>query len=1209
VISSPRFNQASRGTVFVTGAWKQIFRTVLKETRSVLFRLFFVSASISQSAIAAVINDTNSLAMPAIGDHGLRIISPTVLELTLINTKAKFPARVSTWDFVNDQFVATLPATSQFSVTANGATIGVQSVGFKRRPLYAPEKEGDLRIGNHLYLKLASAIPEGATVEVKNPSSTYWPASMQFAARDDAFRYSPAIHVNQVGYMPNYPKKAMVGYYLGSLGELSVPASAGFYILDAKSKGVMFQAALKSRLDVGFSATPKPYQQVFEADFTAFTTPGEYVLHVPGLGVSFPFRINDGITANFARTFALGLFNQRCGGANRMPHTRHTHEACHTASVDVPTMDPTFSKVQEFLNTVSEDYRSGDFGNRHVAQRLNNVAASLYPFQRQGKINTSGGHHDAGDYSKYTINSAGLIHFLVFAADSFPGVGALDNLGLPESGDGKSDILQEAKWEADFLAKLQDTDGGFYFLVYPKDQRYENRVLPENGAPQVVWPKTTAVTAAAVAALAEAGSSPLMKAQFPAEAAIYLQKAQVGWNFLMNAIGRYGKDGSYQKITHYGHQFLHDDELAWAAAALFAATGDSKYEQKLFEFLPNPNDPNTRRWTWWKLFEGYGCAIRTYAFAARSGRLPESRLNLSYLDKCESEIIVAGDDHTRFSRQSSYGTSFPSENKSQGNAGWYFSSERAFDVTVAFQLSAKQEYVEAVVANFNYEAGSNPLNMTFITGIGSKRQRDIVNQYAWNDHRILPPSGIPLGNIQQTGYGYLETYTKPVPFWQNGVLKTNWVNSLPDLSYPADGTFTSQYAFYDRWTDMINTTAEFVVMDQARSVASLAFWMAQGSKKSQPWIPVAGQIVGTTAPIQADAPASLTLTAPGIDLSEAQVTWEIRHQEPMLGNPVRFAPKFAGEHWVEAEAVLPDGRRILAKSNFTASTSANTPPNSYQSAPLPVGSDMVALYHLDGNTADATGRRPALALRGNARVESSNLGWMANRTGGALRFLDLGDQATVQIPTAALGVTSQTIAIVLEAMIYVNEFKGFDRDVATMMSLEETWNSYLKLIEDKYAGPIIKGGTTLFYTKPELTAALKAKTWNHLSISITRAGYVVRMNGQIITNVPSGDLSNWGRTQNVSLTLGNFDGWIDEVVVRSVNQVNANSATLTPLGASSNGFRMRITGQAGGSYVVQASQDSKSWSNVGTVQLSTSTGEFTDTSKTPGLRLYRAYKQ
>jgi hypothetical protein len=221
--------------------------------------------------------------------------------------------------------------------------------------------------------------------------------------------------------------------------------------------------------------------------------------------------------------------------------------------------------------------------------------------------------------------------------DAFPGVKDLDNMGIPESGDGKSDVLQEAKWEADFLAKLQDTDGGFYFLVYPKNRQYEDTVTltgTDLGDAQVVFPKTTAVTAAAVGALAEAGSSPTMKAQFPTEAANYLAKAKLGWQFLQKAIAAHGRDGSYQKITHYGNQFGHNDELAWAAAALYAATGDSQYSSDLYAHF-NPADPNTVLWGWWRCFEAYGCAMRTYAFAARTGRLQQSQLDPTFLAKCE----------------------------------------------------------------------------------------------------------------------------------------------------------------------------------------------------------------------------------------------------------------------------------------------------------------------------------------------------------------------------------------------------------------------------------------------------------------------------------------------------------------------------------------------------------------------------------------------
>ncbi|HEV8543027.1 MAG TPA: glycoside hydrolase family 9 protein, partial [Verrucomicrobiae bacterium] len=687
-----------------------------------------------QISAQQLITDVNPLALPEIGSYGLRVLSPNVLELTLITTKQPDPARVSAWDFVDGNFNATLPPVSEFAVTVNNQMVSVTAVGFKRRVLSAPEKPGDLRIASEIYLTLGASIADGQSVEVKNPSSTLWKDPVKYVATKDALRLSPVLHVSQLGYMPSYPKKAMVGYYLGSLGELPIPTEVGFQLIDSQTGATVYHGKLTLRADVGFSYAPLPYQEVYQADFTAFSTPGEYRLVVPGLGESFPFRIDDGVTAGFARTFALGLFNQRCGSGNYLPFTRHTHDPCHIAPAQIPTMDAEFSEVQDVLRLVTGDYLDETL---QTAPSLENVAASLYPFVNHGTVDVSGGHHDAGDYSKYTINSAGLTHFLVFAADSFPGVGSLDNLGTPESGDGKSDILEEAKWEADFLAKMQDADGGFYFLVYPKDRRYENNVLPDHGDPQVVFPKTTSVTAAAVAALAEAGSSPLMKAQFPTEAANYLRKAQLGWTFLMNAIAKYGKLGAYQKITHYGNEWGHDDELAWAAAALYAATGDAQYQSKLFEFFPDPNDVSTRRWTWWRLFEGYGCAVRTYAFAARSGRLPASKLDQSYLGKCEAEIIATGDDHVRFSQESAYGTSFPDTTKEYRSPGWYFSSERAFDVTVAYQVTPRPEYLETVMANCNYEAGVNPLNMTYITGIGFKREREIVSQYAWNDQRIL----------------------------------------------------------------------------------------------------------------------------------------------------------------------------------------------------------------------------------------------------------------------------------------------------------------------------------------------------------------------------------------------------------------------------------------------------------------------------------------
>src|SRR4051812_3487633 len=679
--------------------------------------------------------DLPSLALPAVGSHEVRIIAPALLELTLISSKPPDPAPPSMWDFVDHDGKLHLPDSTAFQVTSEGKQIEVITVGFKRRVVYAPLKKRDLRIGNQLYLHLAKPIQEGKTVKVKNPDGKLWPQDWEWAANCDANRWSPAIHVNQTGYAPDLPKKAMIGIYLGSMGEMDTQSILGspgaavrFSVVQIPGGKKAFEGALTPRAEKGWNFAC--YEKVLEADFSQVQAAGEYVLQVNAMGRSFPFRIDPGSSACFARTYALGLYHQRCGGPDELPFTRFTHAACHTAPAEIPNLQ--FTNAQFLIAQSTSDWTNTP---KHVAPRLENTSRSLYPFKREGTVDVSGGHHDAGDYSKYTINSAALVHFIVFAADNFPGAGALDNLGLPESGDGKSDLLQEAKWEADFLAKMQDLDGGFYFLVYPRNRRYENNVPPDKGDKQIVWPKNTAVSAAASAALAQCASSPLFRKQFPTEAASYLEKAKKGWAFLEKAIEEHGNEGAYQKLTHYGNQFGHDDEMTWAACELFLATGDSKYHLQLKQML---NPAKTRKWGWWRLYEAYGCAVRSYAFGARSGRVKAADLDLRLIRQCEDEVAAAADDQLRRSRESAYGVSFPSETKRTRSAGWFFPADCEFDLAAGMQLDfpslkdPRKEYLEAIVANLNYEAGCNPVNVSYITGLGWKRPHEIVNQWSQN---------------------------------------------------------------------------------------------------------------------------------------------------------------------------------------------------------------------------------------------------------------------------------------------------------------------------------------------------------------------------------------------------------------------------------------------------------------------------------------------
>ena len=1062
--------------------------------------------------------DENFLRMPAIGDYQLRVLSSNVVELMMVTRKDPDPAPLTAWNFIDATGAGSLPPTSSFTVSANGSALPVTAVGFKRRVLYAPLRTRDLRVANWLSLQLGAGIPAGAVVTVQNPGGALWGGGVNFTATNSTLRYSPAIHVNQAGYVANFSKKAMVGQYLGTLGEMAIPSSAGFQLVNAASGAVAFSGSLIRRPDVGYSYTPTPYQQVFEADFTSFNTPGEYKLVVPGLGASFPFFIDEGMAATYARTYALGIYHQRCGTDNVRPYTRHTHGPCHTNLVMIPSSP---GPEQDFVNYVLNGESAGA---THPAPRMVNVGASLYPFVNTAPFDARGGHHDAGDYSKYTTSVSLFTHNLIFAVDSLPGVKDLDNLGIPESGDGISDIMQEAKWEADYLAKLQDADGGFYFIVYPRARQYELDVTPDHGDLQLVLPKNTSATAAAVGALADMASSPTFKATYPAAASNYLAKAVKGWQFLQTAIARYGKDGAYQMVTFSGNVFGHDDELAWAAAALYNATGDPAYNTALRSYMPNPNSQSLRRWDWWSMFGGYGCATRDYGFAVRSGKLTTGQIDPAYLALCEAEIRFAGSNSVDWSAKMAYGSSFTDESKGIRVAGWFFSGEWTLDPAAAWVIdpsaSMKQLYLDCILKNYNYEMGCNPVNVTYLTGLGSKRQREIVHQYALNDYRVLPPGGIPLGNIQAQ-YDYLQNYK----------------GELAAISYPGDdGQQGAPYAYYDRWADTFNVSTEFVVSQTAKTLPAAAMLMAMTAVKTQAWNSSVAMIVNLPATAVSTQAVTPSLVAPGIsaaDLAKARIVWEAREQEPFIGPSYTFKPLHAGVQWVEAEAQLPDGRRLVALTNYTAIQLSTNTIEQYQTIPLGQNTNVVAWYKFDGTFADATGREPNLVPAGTAAIDGGSFVWPSRTNGAALRVTDLPDGVTVSLPNGDLSSTASS-ALSIEAMFYVNKQVAYGRGNADLFVLSKNWSAELALRHNIWtAGPAVSGGGTVIADNVTLGNYLKPGQWQHLKIRLDRTSYTLALDGVTVATVASGDLANWGGGGTAAFRIGSFDGWVDEIVVKN----------------------------------------------------------------------------
>jgi hypothetical protein len=141
---------------------------------------------------------------------------------------------------------------------------------------------------------------------------------------------------------------------------------------------------------------------------------------------------------------------------------------------------------------------------------------------------------------------------------------------------------------------------------------------------------------------------------------------------------------------------------------------------------------------------------------------------------------------------------------------------------------------------------------------------------------------------------------------------------LDALSFPADSNDTAPYPIYDRWGDSFNLSQEFVIPNQARSLAYLSWMMGRSPLKNQAWKAAPGSIAGLSERARVGEKLTVTMSAPGVDLSRARIVWEARDQEPAFGKTFSFTQKNSGAQWLEAEAQLPDGRRVFAVTNFVA---------------------------------------------------------------------------------------------------------------------------------------------------------------------------------------------------------------------------------------------------------------------------------------------------
>ena len=621
-----------------------------------------------------------------------------------------------------------------------------------------------------IFLRLPVALTAGKTYQLEIAPAVARTGALSFVF--DGAAPNPALHVNQVAYRPGDAKVAYLSAWTGAHAVL-FDSAPKFEVIDEEHGKPAFSGPV--RLEVPAEQERWSRSNVYALDFSALGAEGRFHLHVPGVGRSFSFRIEAAAYNHVAYTLVRGLALQRDGDHGLTAAVTHWHRP--PAHLDDAV-----------------DQRTG------------------------ARVDLTGGHMDAGDRGKYPWDAADAAAALVLAIDLFPReVQALgESLQLANSHNGVPDLIDEAAWELDWLAKVVQNpagDGAVAFYLRPRDGGYEQGA-PLEGAPgRVYFDKThgpnRAETLYAAGALAMAASSPQFQKYLPEKCKLYRRAALRAFAAfeLHEDDEDYWRDAGWYDSPAKPHKW--SDELLVASAALLRLTGEPKYAAWVRESFPQ--DPlATKQWGWkvdvpWLI----GYALIARLDDPRIGVLPERAVQAVL----KLGDAVFGDGRVRY--DAPFGAPLPWPVNQR--VGWYFTaSASAFPLMVAYGITGETHYREALVRDWNWILGANPLSRTFVSGLGDPQRspRWMVHEIAqvmWSRFR----RGLP-GGWSEPPPGLLSADLQAGRF--SAFLKDNTNGPRRELKFPAhDAAYPALYRYQDAWT----VENEATINRQARAAVSV----------------------------------------------------------------------------------------------------------------------------------------------------------------------------------------------------------------------------------------------------------------------------------------------------------------------------------------------------------------------------------------------------
>jgi len=484
------------------------------------------------------------------------------------------------------------------------------------------------------------------------------------------------IRYNQVGYYPTAVKEFVVADH----------DAASFLILDEEGN-LAHEGSLVEKGSWEASG-----ETVMTGDFTQISKPGTYTIQLNTGRVTAPFEINKGVLGPALDASIKSFYFQRASMAIEEQYGGAWHRAAGHPD-DQCLYHPSSGKTE-------------------------------------GTRNSPGGWYDAGDYGKYVVNAAISAGQMLNLLEMLPEANPSDQLNIPESGNGLPDLLDEIRYELDWVLTMQDEDGGVFHKLTALN--FGGFIMPEAyDLDRYIIGKGTFSSLTFAAVMAQAAR--IYAERDPEFASAALKAAEAAWSWAVAHPEEYFRNPEDVVTGQYGDSDSSDD-FYWAAAELLISTGKGLYLDYLIEHPQPYKHQITNSWMFFIRNMGFHTLlIHMDKFKDERGRQMAEELNVKHLALSE-EILEKMDSIP-------YGISLD-------HFEWGSNSDvlnQAMILCIAHHLSGEQKYLYGAIRNTDYIFGKNATGYCFLTGFGSKQVMFPHHRPSGADGVVAPVPGFIVG--------------------------------------------------------------------------------------------------------------------------------------------------------------------------------------------------------------------------------------------------------------------------------------------------------------------------------------------------------------------------------------------------------------------------------------------------------------------------------